>query len=280
MREWLAAGRTALVEAPTGTGKSFAGWAIALEWLAADPRNRVVVSTFTKQLQAQLADDLRRLDATKLVPGVIDEASLVKGAANRLSVQGLVRVLADLAQAESDGRRVRRGDFLGDPGFAELVLYLASRLVAEGDAVEEWEAHSVDSVDIEPFFLDYLLRRWGGQRGLRLETYLRFLSQAHGGDYVSGDAAPAEHTSNVQVRVFLPQLDRPIRRWRQLRGGASMSLSMHSALTPRVAVIKVATDRRVKYAQVAGMVVSVGLLAGACAAWLRGSPSPSHKLLT
>ena len=42
MRGWVASGQDALVEAPTGTGKSYALLAVALEWLAADPSNRVV----------------------------------------------------------------------------------------------------------------------------------------------------------------------------------------------------------------------------------------------
>ncbi|MGH2386117.1 MAG: ATP-dependent DNA helicase, partial [Candidatus Limnocylindria bacterium] len=197
LREWIDAGRPALVEAPTGTGKSLAAWAVALEWLNADPANRVVMSTYTKQLQAQLADDLWKLEQTGIIPGIIGLASLVKGASNRLSVQGLVRVLADLARADSGSRRVSRGEFLGDSRFAELVLYLCSRLIAEANPVEEWEGHSVDTVDVEPFFGDYLYRRPSGQPGLRLDTYLKFLSQAQGGDYEPTDAAPAEHTSSV-----------------------------------------------------------------------------------
>ena len=197
LREWIAAGRPALVEAPTGTGKSLAAWAVALEWLAADPANRVVISTFTKQLQAQLAEDVWVLERTGIVPGVIAHASLVKGATNRLSVQGLIRVLADLSRPDVGSRRVRRGEFLGDARFAELVLYLCSRLLAEANQVEEWEGHSVDTVDVEPFFGDYLYRRPGGQHGLRLDTYLRFLSQAQGGDYDRADPEPAQHTSSV-----------------------------------------------------------------------------------
>ena len=48
-------GAPALVEAPTGTGKSYALLAAALDWLDADARKKVVISTFTKQLQSQLA---------------------------------------------------------------------------------------------------------------------------------------------------------------------------------------------------------------------------------
>ncbi len=193
MRGWVAAGTSALVEAPTGTGKSYAILAVALEWLAADPANRVVISTFTRQLQRQLANDVYALHEAGVVPGLIGMTSLIKGSANRLSLAGLIRALAD---STTPPARRRRGDFIGDVQFAELAIYLALRFVAHGTPVEEWEAHSVDPVDIEPFFDRYLAARHDGpsRRGL----FLRFLSQAEARDYNAGDAAPAEHTSLVK----------------------------------------------------------------------------------
>lgn len=193
MRAWVADGLDALVEAPTGTGKSYAILAVALEWLAAHPDNRVVISTFTRQLQRQLANDIFALHAKGAVPGLIGLTSIVKGSANRLSLAGLIRVLADC----TDPARVRRrrGEFIGDPLLAELALYLMLRLIAQGTPVEEWEAHSVDPVDVEPFFERYLATKSG--KSLR-SLYLRYLSQADARDYDQGEAAPAEHTSLVR----------------------------------------------------------------------------------
>ena len=188
MRAWIADGHDALVEAPTGTGKTFVLLAAALDWLAADPANRVVISTFT-----QLARAIYRLHEAGVVPGLIESTSLAKGAANRLSLAGLIRSLAD---ASDPARVARRGDVVGQTGFAELAIYLASRLVTQGSPVEEWEAHSVDPVDIEPFFDDYLAERRG--RPSRRGLYLRYLSQAEAGDYRANESSPAEHTSTVR----------------------------------------------------------------------------------
>jgi ATP-dependent DNA helicase RecQ len=127
MRDWIAQGFDALVEAPTGTGKSYAILAVALDWLAADSRNRVVLSTFTRQLQSQLANDIFELHERGGAPGLIEITSLVKGAANRLSLAGLVRTLSDSTLPPPRGHR-RRGEFAGDPLLAELALYLALRL--------------------------------------------------------------------------------------------------------------------------------------------------------
>lgn len=193
MRGWVAGGYSALVEAPTGTGKSYAILAVALEWLAAAPRNRVVISTFTRQLQRQLANDVYALHEAGVVPGLIGVTSMIKGSANRLSLAGLIRALADSTTPQS---RRRRGDFVGDVKFAELAIYLALRFVAQGTPVEEWEAHSVDPVDIEPFFDRYLAARHDGPS--RRSLFLRFLSQAEAREYAAGDAAPAEHTSLVK----------------------------------------------------------------------------------
>jgi ATP-dependent DNA helicase RecQ len=196
MRGWVAAGIDALVEAPTGTGKSYAILAVALEWLAADPANRVVISTYTRALQRQMANDIYELHEAGVIPGLISQTSLIKGSTNRLSLAGLVRALADCTNPPKISRR--RGDFLGHPLFAELALYLALRLMTKGTPVEEWEAHSVDPVDIEPFFESYLADRPGPRAPSRRGAFLRYLSQAESHDYRPGDESPAEHTSEVK----------------------------------------------------------------------------------
>ncbi|HZT54503.1 MAG TPA: exonuclease domain-containing protein, partial [Gaiellaceae bacterium] len=89
LRDFIEQGATALVEAPTGTGKSYALLAAALDWLAADDRNKVVISTFTKQLQSQLAADIEALTEAAM-PDLVKAADMVKGAANRLSLRALV----------------------------------------------------------------------------------------------------------------------------------------------------------------------------------------------
>jgi RecQ family ATP-dependent DNA helicase len=194
MRSWIAAGINALVEAPTGTGKTFAILANALDWLNEDRRNRVVISTFTKQLQRQLADAIYALSESGLAPGLIGTTSLIKGASNRLSLAGLVRALSDCTDPPKAPRR--RIDFVGDPLFAELSIYLALRFVAKGTPVEEWEAHSVDPVDIEPFFETYLAG--GPGKWSRRAKFLGYLSQAESTDYRPGEEAPAQHTSLVR----------------------------------------------------------------------------------
>ena len=70
LHRWADDGQAGLIEAPTGTGKSLAVLAAALDWLAGDPRRTAIVTTFTKQLQTQLARDVAALDAT--VPGLLE----------------------------------------------------------------------------------------------------------------------------------------------------------------------------------------------------------------
>ena len=74
------------MEAPTGTGKSYALLAQAIDWLAADATNKVVIATFTKQLQAQLADDIDKISAAGY-PELAGVSDLVKGSVNRLSLR-------------------------------------------------------------------------------------------------------------------------------------------------------------------------------------------------
>src|SRR5262249_19182794 len=103
LHRWADDGRPGLIEAPTGTGKSLAVLAAALDWLAGDPRRTAIVTTFTKQLQTQLARDVATLDAA--VPGLLTATDVVKGARTRLSLRALLVTLSD---ATAIGARAAR----------------------------------------------------------------------------------------------------------------------------------------------------------------------------
>lgn len=198
MRGWIRGRRRALVEAPTGTGKSYAMLAVALDWLAGDPTRKVVISTFTKSLQKQMADDLERLGVH--VAGLLDVSDVVKGKSNRLSLRGLSLALADLCDVRPRVPVRGRADYTREPRYRDLVLYLALRLLAEGTKSEEWLAHSVDVIDIPPFFEEYCGRR---QRAV----WLLNLSQARSGE-LRPDAASelAAHTSTVREALAAKRL--------------------------------------------------------------------------
>jgi|GEM_PF-3443154 len=196
---WAAAGVPALVEAPTGTGKSFAILAVALHWLAGAPDRTVIVTTFTKQLQAQLADDVARLD--DLVPGLLEASDVVKGQSNRLSLRALTVVLSDATALE--GRRTARpgarNRFISRPVFREMVVYLTLRLIASTDVQTSWAAHSVDPVDVPAFFTAYA--------GSALPVWLESLSQASNGDYLANAGTPvAAHTDAVREALATHRL--------------------------------------------------------------------------
>lgn len=193
MRGWIDAGTKALVEAPTGTGKSYAILAVALDWLATDPDRKVIVSTFTKALQAQLADDIERL--APHIPGLLSMTDLVKGSSNRLSLRGLLVALADLATATPRTRIWGRPDFTNEARFRDLVLYLVLRLLEQGKPTEEWLAHSVDAADVPPMFEDYLV----GPRGTRRRAlYLAYLSQAQSGEVGERGGDLRLHTATIR----------------------------------------------------------------------------------
>jgi len=188
MRGWIADGQPALVEAPTGTGKSYAMLAVALDWLASDPAHRVVISTFTKALQTQLADDIERIG--NHIPGLLGMTDVVKGSSNRLSLRGLLISLADICSEVSSERIHGRPDYTDDARFRDLVLYLLLRFRAEGKKSEEWLAHSVDVVDVPPMFEDYI-----GDRKRAL--YLTYLSQAAQGELGVRAGELVLHTTTV-----------------------------------------------------------------------------------
>ncbi len=189
LQDWLEAGAPALCEAPTGTGKSYAILAAALDWLDADPEHKAIISTFTKQLQSQLAADIEAL-TERAIPELAKAADMVKGAANRLSLRALVLSVSELT--EPDDRKHRRGrqDFSDDQRYRDLVLYLTLRFVAEGTPTEQWEARSVDRVDVPAFFDEYCPRR--------LSLYLASLSQAESEDYRPDRGGIGRYTVTVR----------------------------------------------------------------------------------
>ncbi|MER5783236.1 DEAD/DEAH box helicase [Streptomyces mobaraensis] len=191
MQRWTDRGTGGLLEAPTGTGKSYAILATALDFLAGDPRRTAVIATFTKQLQTQLAHDIE--DLRKAVPGLLDATDLVKGSINRLSLSALSQVLSDATRVQPVRRRRRDGS-VGDPRFRELAVYLALRLRSAPTAPLSWIARSVDLVDVPMFFTDYA--------GPLLPLWLESLSQRDG-DFGAGSGSPlSRHTNTVREAVI------------------------------------------------------------------------------
>ena len=185
---WIDRPCSGLVEAPTGTGKSYAMLANALDWLRQNPDHRVIIATFTKQLQAQMAEDIEALSG--VISGLAEASDMVKGQANRLSLRALVTSLSDSTIREQ-GRRTgaRRVPFARDVRYRELLAYLTMRLGAPATLAEEWEGRSVDSPDVPAFFFEY---------APRMPLYLFSLSQAAAGDYGANSLDPlVEHTDDV-----------------------------------------------------------------------------------
>jgi RecQ family ATP-dependent DNA helicase len=183
----IRAGRDALCEAPTGTGKSFAVLAAALQWLDGDPRRRVVIATYTKALQTQMAGDIDRL--ADVVAGLDATTDLVKGSANRLSLRALVAALTDAAEAAQPTGPVRgragRARFAAQLGYRELLVYLTRRLVTPATVPQGWLARSADPVDLPVFVAEYVAATYGPVLG----SWLRSVSQ-DGDDYGRGSGSP------------------------------------------------------------------------------------------
>jgi len=105
----LAAGRHLVVEAGTGVGKSLAYLVPAILWTAgaapgAAPR-RVIVSTFTRALQEQLArKDLPLLERALEPPGIPVRHALLMGSENYLCVQRLDLLTREPGLARSADR--------------------------------------------------------------------------------------------------------------------------------------------------------------------------------
>ena len=190
MHAWADQGVPGLVEAPTGTGKSYAVLACALDWLAGGSDRTAIITTFTKQLQAQLADDVVTLDANLPGLGLLASCDVVKGGGNRLSIRALVAALAD-ASSLTERRTPERNRFLTKPAFRELLVYLTLRFLDSSDVRSGWTGRSVDPVDLPAFFSDYLPRA--------LPAWLESLSQASNGEYAATVTTTpmAQHTDFV-----------------------------------------------------------------------------------
>ncbi|WP_052667152.1 DEAD/DEAH box helicase [Nitriliruptor alkaliphilus] len=190
----VASGTDALIEAPTGSGKSLVLLAAALDWIDADPDRRAVISTYTRALQTQLAGDLELL--TGAVPGLDEQVDLVKGAANRLSLRALSTAAVGLASSAPFRHGIGRRR-ASDPAFAEVVAYLLLRLYALGpdsSLVTRWNAWSVDTDDLPAVFDTFTDGRLGG--------LLAEVSQKRSGDYAQDDHA-ALAAKTVKVREAL-----------------------------------------------------------------------------
>lgn len=168
---WMAAGHGGLVEAPTGTGKSFVLLAAAMDWVAGGPQRRAVIATHTRQLQSQLAADVQEL-SDHGVTVLADATDLVKGAANRLSLRALTLELADATSVPADRAD---GDARAPVELRELAVFLLVRLITARHLTERWLARSVDRSDVPLVFATTCGRHFG--------TWLRRLSQHDQGEY-------------------------------------------------------------------------------------------------
>ncbi|MFF4870786.1 DEAD/DEAH box helicase [Streptomyces sp. NPDC000961] len=192
LHQWTDDGVSGLLEAPTGTGKSYAVLAAALDWLAGGDDRRAVIATYTKQLQSQMAKDVQDLE--RALPGVLGVTDLVKGRSNRLSLAALTKALADATRARApQGPRRDRARRQPAPRFRELVVLLALRLIASKEAPRSWTARSVDPVDLPAFCTDYM--------GPALPFWLESLSQRDG-DYGPAAGNPlTAHTDTVREAI-------------------------------------------------------------------------------
>jgi Rad3-related DNA helicase len=190
IHQWSDAGVPGLVEAPTGTGKSYAVLACALDWLAGGTDRTAIITTFTKQLQAQLAADVVHLDEKIPGLGLLEAADVVKGRGNRLSLRALIGALADATALTRVRNSPERNRFLSELGFRELLAYLTLRFIDSTGIEQGWSARSVDTADAPAFFSEYLPRA--------LPIWLESLSQAANGEYgASANTPVAKHTDQV-----------------------------------------------------------------------------------
>jgi len=109
----LDAGRHLLVEAGTGVGKSLAYLAPAILFAAGrtdDPSRRVVVSTFTRALQEQLArKDLPLLERAFEREGIAFRHALLMGSENYLCMQRLDQARRDRSDGELEALEAHAG---------------------------------------------------------------------------------------------------------------------------------------------------------------------------
>jgi Rad3-related DNA helicase len=229
----------ALIEAPTGTGKSLSALAAALDWLDRDPRHTAILTTHTKQLQSQFATEIERLGAA--IPGLVDTTDVVKGASNRLSLRGLVYTLADASGSDigTAGHLVR---YTQHSRYRELLAFLVLRLVARSKTpTYRWTASSVDVADIPAFFTSYCGPQLGG--------WTASLSQQQHGEYHDPSQFPlAAWTNEVREalsahRVVIANHALLLAHWDDLAANADTTLlivdeahSMESAATDALSV--------------------------------------------
>ncbi|MEU0990884.1 DEAD/DEAH box helicase [Streptomyces sp. NPDC005953] len=190
LHEWTDRGVSGLLEAPTGTGKSYAVLASALDWLAGDENRTAVIATYTKQLQSQLAKDIKDLE--RALPGILGVTDLVKGKSNRLSLAALTKTLAEATHPRPSASAPRT-HFSRQRRFRELAAFLTLRLLAAEQSPQTWTARSVDPVDLPPFFTEYV--------GRGLAQWLESLSQRDG-DYGPSTSNPLHvHTDTVREAI-------------------------------------------------------------------------------
>lgn len=190
LHDWTDRGVSGLLEAPTGTGKSYAVLAAALDWLAGGDSRTAVIATYTKQLQSQMAKDIQGLE--RALPGILGVADLVKGKSNRLSLAALTKTLAE-APRRRRSAGTARARFSQRSRFRELAVFLALRLLAAKEPPQSWTARSVDPVDLPAFFTDYI--------GRGLPLWLESLSQRDG-DYGPAAGNPLTvHTDTVRESI-------------------------------------------------------------------------------
>ncbi|MFF0200615.1 DEAD/DEAH box helicase [Streptomyces sp. NPDC005017] len=127
LHDWTDRDVGGLLEAPTGTGKSYAVLAAALDWLAGGDSRTAVIATYTKQLQSQMAKDVQDLE--RALPGILGVADLVKGKSNRLSLAALTKTLAEATRRRRSAGTAR-ARFSQRIRFRELAVFLALRLLA------------------------------------------------------------------------------------------------------------------------------------------------------
>ncbi|MGW2205462.1 DEAD/DEAH box helicase [Streptomyces sp. NPDC001774] len=261
LHSWADAGVSALVEAPTGTGKSFAVLAAAMDWLGGAPDRSVVIATFTKQLQSQLARDVDAL--SRAMPGLLEAADLVKGKANRLSLRALAAALSDAIGSDSRTDKRRRSRFVEQPQFRELAVFLLLRLIRSSAVPEAWTARSVDPVDV-PAFLDSYC-------GPLLSLWLQSLSQV-GGDY--------SRTANTPLAVHTNTVREAIASHRLVLANHAVLLAHLEELRalPGETMLIVDEAHLLEDAATAALTVSLDYgaveeLAGACQTWLKDALS-------
>ncbi|MEU0112774.1 helicase C-terminal domain-containing protein [Streptomyces bobili] len=272
LHTWCDAAVPGLVEAPTGTGKSYAVLAAALDWLAGGLDRTAVIATYTKQLQTQLAKDVRILD--KAVQGLTSCADLVKGSANRISLRILTSALAEATTVGSAAaaRAVGVNRFVQCYEYRELLAYLWLRLAASQAPPLSWTARSVDPVDIPAYF--------GDSVGSVLPLWLQSLSQSSGGEYRAGAATPlAEHTDAVREALASHRL---------LLANHALVLTHLDDLRALPGDVLLVIDEAHQLEDAATSALTVSLnyaavedLAGECAAWLREArPGASRDRVT